>query len=106
MTDATKFDFAGYVMPTAPFITRGRTTEKLYKLEEKTADAIRAGAKELATVLEIPEAMYWRQTLPEALMTILGSYDQEASIMAAVGFLRTQGIAVDTSGLRNFQVLP
>lgn len=106
ITPATERNFAGYVYPRAEFIGNGRATAKLYKLEEKRSLAIRAAAHELAAVLEIPKQQFWTHALPESLFNVLESFQPQSAIVAAVGYLRRHGVAVDTSTLPNFPTRP
>lgn len=104
MIPATERDFTGYILPSGDMIGRNRHTEKLYKLEDKRGGALRLAALELGRVLQHPEDAYWKHTLPAALLATLESYQVESAIVAAVAFLRRNGVLVDTATLPNFPV--
>jgi hypothetical protein len=90
-------ELAGYVKPTPVFIGRGKTTERLYKLEEAYHETFRKATEELASVLGIPKELYWKKALPQALLTLLESYDPKASVLACISYLESKGYAVKTS---------
>lgn len=105
-------DFTGYRMPTGGFIARGRVTEKLYRLEEKAADAIKASAVELHRLSTTPTvktvdavavrstSTYWKLAMPETIFSVLDSFQTECAILAAIAFLRKEGIEIDASTLK------
>lgn len=66
----------------------GSDAKKLYQLEEKRNDAINAAAEELQKVLGLED--YWREAVPEALLSILTSYDKKAATLACEAFLAMQ----------------
>jgi hypothetical protein len=74
-----------YRYPVNPFIGQQRETKRLYALEEKRNRAIRAAAEELQKVLELGD--FWREALPEALLSVLESYDRRAAYLAAKAYI-------------------
>lgn len=77
---------------TIPEIPRiGADAEKLYTLEGKRNEAIKAAAKEHGRILLHEEGQFWDKTMPEQLASILENYERAASIAAALGYLRQFG---------------
>ena len=60
--------------PRAIYIDGGSIHEKLYRLEEKRADAVQAAAVELAKLLKHKAADFWGVTMPQALYDVLERY--------------------------------
>ena len=77
--------------PQRTFISAGKTSERLYKLEDKRSEAIKACAEEWAKLMKVPEDRYWEQTLPQALFDTLESYEVAAAAIAAEQFLKQLG---------------
>ena len=82
-----KNELAQYRTPTCPYIGRGEETKNLYAAEEKRDAACRKAAESLGRVLGYNEKQFWTHTLPEALLSILGHWDQRASYVAAKAFV-------------------
>ena len=76
-------------IPEIPMI--GQVAEKLYALEHVRSEAIKAAAKEQAIVMQHEDGEFWTRTMPEALASMLESYERAASIAAALGYLRRYG---------------
>lgn len=100
---ATEMNFAGYRMPDGPWIGQSKHTKKLYELEQKRSDAVLLAARELGRVLAMPTDGndFWRLTMPEALHSVLDSFDPNAAILAAVTLLRRRGVIVHTDDFPN-----
>jgi hypothetical protein len=86
-----------YEIPHLLRLERGPSTEKLYQHEHAAVEAIKRATSELLAVLgeaQQPAAgaarRFWMRGLPLELFTILESFDADASIAAAVGFLEYQ----------------
>lgn len=71
-----------YKKPTGPRIFRNEDTETLYKLEDEHRDTFRECALELGRVLECNPLRFYEETLPEAILTFLDGYDQNAVRLA------------------------
>ena len=82
------------IVPEGNRIDRSYSTEKLYKLEDDRADAIGDTAKELGHVLGHSKDQYWSHTMPEALLSILDSYERVAAEAAAMALLTKRGWTV------------
>jgi hypothetical protein len=76
-------------------IGRGKSTDRLYDLEEKRQAAIEACAKEWAKVRGVDDGRYWIETLPQQLFDIMESYDPYIAITACEGFLKLHGRKVE-----------
>lgn len=63
--------------------------EKLYKLESERNQIIKLCAKEHGKILGLSN--FYKQQLPEQLASILESFDQNASILAATSYLESKG---------------
>ena len=83
-----------YHLPTGQFIRRHQETEKLYKLESQVTKAIQESAKELATIMGHSKEELYKRTIPEALHSVLDSFDGIASEAAAMAFLIHRGYKV------------
>lgn len=92
MSDQAKVEVKKYRKPTCPYIGRGPSTEKLYKLEEKSHEVFKKCAQELGKVLGLED--FWREILPEAMFSFLDGWDRSAGIIAAIAFLERQGYDV------------
>jgi hypothetical protein len=82
----------GYIKPRMPHI--GAVEQQLYHAEQMLADAIEVVIKETGKVLGHSPMMKWTATVPEVLASILQSYDDKASILAAIAYLEAQGFKV------------
>ncbi len=82
---------ADYRKPTAQFIGRSRTSEKLYNLERKVEGPLRAAARELGNLLGFKPDQLWTHAMPEALLNILDSSDAQAALLAAQVFIEKHG---------------
>lgn len=78
---------SSYIKPLGTWIGYDAHTHHLYTLEAACHPPIEAAAKELAVVLGHDPAEYWTCSLPEALLSILNSYDREAAKLAAQSYL-------------------
>ena len=74
-----------YRTPIGAFISKQKQTERLYRLEEKRNVTIKEATEELQKVLGFTD--FWREALPEALLSILENYDRKASYLAAKVYL-------------------
>lgn len=84
-----------YRKPTAARIGSAARTAQLYRLEEKAHAATEAATNELGKILGFTEEQFYTHSLPEALFTILDSWDLIASILAATTFLERYGYRVE-----------
>ncbi len=81
-----------YRTPRSQFIGQNRTTAKLYKLEEKAGEAIRAVAEERRRVAPIEgddgsvRALY-RIVLPQVLLDLFERYETGTALCAARAFV-------------------
>jgi hypothetical protein len=87
-----------YRKPTMLYISR-RQAPDLYDVEAQLEDAIDAVAAELAAVLGFTASQKYTHTIPELLASILESYDQNASILAATAYLENKGYEVIRRGM-------
>jgi len=83
-------------------IGRSEETQKLYELEEKAGEMIQRASLELGRVMkkqgkEDLQDIY-RELLPEELLTILDTFDLQASILASTAFLEKEGFQVTKKG--------
>ncbi len=83
-----------YEVPTMVMIEHDGN-EQLYELEKEAHTALRVVAKELQRVMELEH--FYQQALPFALLTQLESWDTQASIAAATGYLKEKGYTVTKS---------
>jgi hypothetical protein len=79
--------------PNAYFIGGGHT--KLYKLEEQRTKAIKACAREWATIAGIGEENYWTTSIPQALFDSLDNWDTGCAAIAAETLLKKLGWKVE-----------
>lgn len=86
MSTETKSAPPEIVKPHIIRINRTRETEKLYTLERKRNDAIKAAAKEYAKVMDHPAREYWSRTIPQALFDTLESFQGSSSYAAAKAY--------------------
>lgn len=68
-----------YTAPKGLRIGADKTTRRLYALEAKRDHAIRDAAHELGKVLKHGDdaLAFWRDTMPEALLSVLDGYSPE-----------------------------
>ena len=76
-----------YLAPVGQWIGEGPESAKLYELERFRNDYINRAAKELAKLLGHTPNDYWYKTMPEALLSILDSFDRQAALLAAEAFI-------------------
>lgn len=67
---------------------------KLYELENKRSDVIKACAETWAKIAEVSKKEYWTRSLPQALHDTLEAYQIECGIIAAEAFLKRHGWTV------------
>lgn len=68
--------------------------KKLYELEEKRSQIIKACAEKWAEIAEVDKKEYWFCSLPQVLHDTLESYQTECGIIAAEAFLLRHGWTV------------
>lgn len=73
-----------YPLPTAPYIGP-EDGKKLYGLEENRDAIILETAHELQRILELKD--YWSEAMPEALLSVLESFDVRIGMAAARAFI-------------------
>lgn len=83
---------ASHIIPSLPRIGLNTDTEKLYRLENDRAREIGASARELGRLLGHTKNEYWTRTMPEALASILDSYETPAAVAGALGYLIVKGV--------------
>lgn len=74
-----------YRKPTAQYIGDG--AQKLYNLETRRNEIIKACAKEQGNILGFSEAEFWTHSMPEALLSVLDSFDKRAALLAAQAYV-------------------
>ena len=84
--------YQNHFIAVLPRIGLNTDTQPLYEREHVRSDAIKKAAEELSRVLGHDKAGYWIKTLPEALASILDSYEAPASIAGAIGYLIRKGV--------------
>jgi len=77
-----------YKKPTGPYVTRSAGTEGLYKAEAIRDAAIQSAAEELKKILDLDH--FWQEAVPEALLSVLEGWDQNAARLAAIAYLEKQ----------------
>lgn len=82
-----------YAEPSAIFI--GDDARKLYELENRRTEIIRACAEEWARHCDVNKKEFWTRSLPQALFDTLEKYQTECSIVAAEAFLKQLGWKVE-----------
>jgi hypothetical protein len=91
------YEKEGYVYPVAPCISRMKETAKLYKLEDKVIEVIKAATEEFKNVyVERPNIYkdFWKECLPEELRQTLNRFDSKASELAAISYLQSRGYEI------------
>ena len=68
-----------YTIPKLIRIQRGKSTARLYRLEEKLHADLMEVAKELSKVLKIPSHRLWTQAVPQALFDLLDVHAEEVA---------------------------
>jgi hypothetical protein len=81
-------------LPQTHRIGRSDDTEKLYKAEDALAKSLKDATAEMARLLEHPPEEYWRLSMATAMLAHLNNTQREASLAAAVAFLRENGVTV------------
>lgn len=79
------------IYPVVPLQFVGSDADKLYRLEHVRSESIRAAAKELAVVLGHTREQFYSATMPQALASLLESYERPCSICAALMYLAQYG---------------
>lgn len=82
------------VKPSIPRIGRNDETEKLYVLEEQRSEAVKRSARELAVILGHTPEQFWTHTMPEALASVLDTYERKVSEAAAIAYLEHFGYII------------
>lgn len=74
-----------YRKPEGGMIEHTPQTERLYELERLRDAAFRAAAEELGKVMRFEH--FWQEALPEAILSFLEGWDNEAAKPAAEAYL-------------------
>lgn len=88
------------VKPGRIYIGKSEQTEKLYELERRRGEAIRATATEWARFMREArggdELDFWGEAMPQQLFDILDTY-ADGAVEAAIAFLEANGYIVTDS---------
>jgi|GEM_PF-7048938 len=83
----------GYVLPIGTAIGRTNYTKDLYKAEDEAVKSIKKAAEEFQKLWIENKGLY-EECLPEELLQMLESFDNQASELAAISFLSKHGYEI------------
>lgn len=88
----------GYVKPESVYVPSQRETAKLYDLETKLHEAVRACAEEWLRLDERDLVKdFYKVGVPQTLFDLLLGYDRNAAHLAAIAYLEKEGYTVTRS---------